>query len=220
MTSNGEKILNYFKQGTFTFKKVTDEEFDELIQRAIAPLQKVALQKTLLHESECIRDSEMLFGPARAKNSLLEHHFKKGKDGLVRYTPIVVTIMNFTEHELVIYKCVFDPITETALNQSTWTYFYKEIVSIETKEPSRTGEFLTSTQKVLAKVPLIELLVKGKQKHFNVSKEFILTTRGSSFYKARLSDYEILDEVGGEFKISEAENTIRAIRTALRDKQR
>lgn len=220
MTPNGKKILSYFKKGISFSKNVTDKEFDELINKVITPLQKRALEKTLLDESECKRDSEMLFGPSRSKNSLVERYFKKGEDDYVRYIPLVVTILNFTEHELVIYKCVFDPTTEIALNESTWTYFYKEIVSIETTEESRTGEFLSPVKYALSKVPFIELLIKGEQKHFNVSKEFILTTRGSSSYRAKLSDYEMLDEVGGEFKISESENTIRAIRSALRDKQR
>lgn len=222
MTSNGKKILKYFKQGNLTFNKVTDNEFDELLEKAIYPLYERALKKNLLDKDNCTRGPEMLYGPTRSKNSLLDRYFRKGrKDDYVRYIPLTVTIMNFTAHELVIYKCIFDPTTETALNESTWTYFYKEIVSVETRGESRTGKHFTKKQKVLSRLPYIKPLIKGKQVHYNVSQEFIITTRGSSYYSARLSDREALSEIGdGEFKISKAEDAIRAIREALIKKNR
>ncbi|WP_075343822.1 hypothetical protein [Tenacibaculum agarivorans] len=220
MTQNGKKIFKYFSKGFSLTKKITSQEYDELIDQAVFPLYKKALKKTLLDSSECKRKPEMFFAPTSAKKSLGERHFKKGEDNVLRFIPIVVTIMNFTAHELVIYQCLFDPTTEVALNESTWTYFYKEIVSLETKQDSGEGEFLTPTKKMLYKIPVVNLFIKGKHKQFNVSQEFILTTRGSSKYKVRLSDFEILDEIGGEFETSDVEKTIKAIRSALRDKQR
>ena len=219
MTTNGKKIKNYFSKYTLS-RRITDNEYDALIRKAIEPLFDRALEKTLLDSSDCVRKCRLISGIPKAFNSGgSEQNFKKGKDGYVRYIPIEITILNFTQHEIVIYQCVFDPITENALNESTLTYFYQDIVSIETQRESKTKRIFTIIERVLKKIPLIKLFIKGRQKRYNASEKFILTTAGSSMLEVRLSDSKTIESVGGEFNISETENTIRSIRTMLRDKK-
>ncbi|MDC8003102.1 hypothetical protein POV27_03515 [Aureisphaera galaxeae] len=218
MTPNGKKIKNYFSKNALT-KKITDQEFDTLIKKAMNPLHDRALEKTLLHEKDCVSKTRIIYGLKVYDYAGAEINYKVGKDGYIRYIPIVATILNFTQHEIIIYQCVFDPITENALNECTWTYFYKEVVSLETKEISKTKEWLSPTQKIFYKVPLIKLFIKGVPKQYNVSKKFIITTRGSSQFEMPLSDYEAIDGIEGKFNVTDAENTIRAIRSSLRSKK-
>ena len=220
MTTNGKKIKRYFSKN-LAFNKISDREFDHLVLKAMEPLYDRALEKTLLDREDCIRKPKRICGLQVSHNGGIEFKYKKGDDGYVRYIPIAVTILNFTPHEIVIYQCVLDPTTEKALNESTWTYFYEEVVSIETREVSTTKEKLSTVKKVINEIPIIKKLVKGTHEQYNLSKKFMLTTRGTSRLEVQLSDYEVIEEtIGGEFNITDAENTIRSIRTVLRDKKR
>ena len=172
MTNDGKKIKNYFSNNKFK-KKITDVEYDNIIKRMMRPLFREALEKNLLDQADCISRTRTIYGLRADNYAGAEINYKVGKDGFIRYTPVVTTILNFTKHEIVIYQCVFDPITENALNQCTWTYFYNEIVSLETKEVSKTRELLTPTQKIFYDIPIIKLFIKGVPEQFNLSKKFL-----------------------------------------------
>ncbi|MBC8755982.1 hypothetical protein H2O64_14990 [Kordia sp. YSTF-M3] len=220
MTTNGKKIENYFSKSIFS-KSITDTEFDDLIWKSIQPLYRRALEKTSLDESDCIRESKLIIGIKGAgKYEDIEFNFKKGKDGFIRYIPKVITIINFTQHELVIYQCVFDPTTGQPLNESTKTYFYDDIVSIETETKSKSKQIFSPTEKVFKKIPIAKLFVEGEKKTYNVSETFTLTTRGTSRVEVTLSDYKIVEQVGGEFNTTEAQNIIRSVDAMVKEKKR
>ncbi|MEM8999744.1 MAG: hypothetical protein AAGB24_05725 [Bacteroidota bacterium] len=219
MTKRGKKIKKYFAKGLLQMK-IKDEEFDRLIKEAIHPLFRRALEKTMVYSEDCISESRIIYGLNTSNSVGIEFQFKMGKDGYFRYIPIVVTILNFTSHEVVIYQSLFDPTVEKAFNECTRTYFYEDVVSIETREVAKTREKLTPVKKALNKLPVVKVFVKGNEEQYNASKKFILKTRGNASLEVQLSDYETIGEVNGTFKITDAENTIRAIRTTLSDMKR
>ncbi|WP_024770000.1 hypothetical protein [Aquimarina macrocephali] len=220
MTSNGKKIKQYFSKSILT-SKISDNEFDTLLNESISKLFDRALTKTLLDKNDCLRTPRRITGPKMYDIGGAEFKLKKGKDNFIRYIPIGITIINFTQHEIVFYQCVFDPITENPLNESTSSYFYTDVVSIETKSESVTHEEFTFGEKVVNEIPLIGKLINNGTIHqYNVSEKFILTTSGSSWIEVRLSENVMIEEVGGEFSTSDADNAIRSIRQMLRDKKR
>ncbi len=214
MTKNGRKIKRYFNTHLLQ-KRTTDAEFDKLLQAAIQPLFGRALEKTMLSKEDCVRESKAIYGLDNYNSIGIEFQYKMGKDRYFRYLPILVTILNFTAHEVIIYQCLFDPTVEKAFNECTWTYFYEEVVSIETRETAKMREKLSPTAQVLQKIPVVKVFVKRGKEQYNASKKFILQTRGNSSLEVQLSDYETIGEVNGTFKVTDAENTIRAIRTTL-----
>lgn len=216
MTSNGKKIKNYFKK--FNLSRISDQEFDRLIDRSMEGLFDRALKKTLLDADECIRDPKMITGLKVKDYGGAEINYRKGKDGYIRYIPKVVSVLNFTQHEIVIYQCVFDPTKEIALNETTFAVFYDHVVSLETRSLAREITKYSNTEKIMNKIPGIKKLTSGTKNHYNVSKKFVLTTNGKATLEIKLSDFEIVEEIGGQFRTSDSEDVIRAVRSALKDK--
>lgn len=219
MTSNGKKIKQYFSS-SFLNSKISDEEFDHLIDQSIIKLYDRAIHKTVLDKDECIRKPIRMIGPRIYNIGGAEFKMKNGKDNFIRYIPLGITIINFTQNEIVFYECVFDPINENPLNESTSSYFYSDVVSIETKSESVTTEEFSFGEKVINEIPLIgKLINNGTISQYNISEKFILTTTGSSRVEVKLSENVMIEEVGGEFSKSDSENAIRCIRKMLRDKK-
>lgn len=52
MTSNGKKIKQYFSKSILT-SKISDNEFDTLLNQSISKLFDRALTKTLLDKNDC-----------------------------------------------------------------------------------------------------------------------------------------------------------------------
>ncbi|WP_298511187.1 hypothetical protein [uncultured Kordia sp.] len=217
MTLNGRKIKNYFKK--YSFSRISDQEFDKLVRESMKGLNDRALAKTLIDPNDCIRQPKMITGLKAKDFGGAEANYRKGKDGYIRYIPKVVTILNFTLNEIVIYQCVFDPTKEIALNESTFAVFYEHVVSIETITDSRGDTTYSTVEKLMNKIPVIKNFIEGELNHVNVSKKFVLSTQGNTSIEIKLSDYEVVDEIGGQFRTSDVDNVIRAVRTALNDKK-
>ena len=226
MKSAGKKIKKYFSKSLIG--KISDQEYDKLIDQLTKPLHNRALAKTLLDSRDRVRPPVgfkgpilSLFGITASRVGGAEFNYKKGRDGYIRYTPIGITIINFTQHEIIAYQCVFDPITGNALNESTCSYFYQDVISLETRTESKAKEEISNGKKIFRKIPLIKKLIgKGNVKQYDVSEKFILTTSGSSVLEVKLSENELVEKVGGKFSTSESEYAIRSVRQMLRDKKK
>ena len=65
----------------------------------------------------------------QAQNAIrrIEPFVKRGKDKLIRYSPIEITIIHFTEHQLVTYQCAFDLTIGEPLNARIKRFFYRTV---------------------------------------------------------------------------------------------
>lgn len=65
------------------------------------------------------RDPVMVARPRLQRIEGVTFAFKRGPDKIYRFTPLDVTIIHFTNQQLVIYQCCCDWTTGKALNEST-----------------------------------------------------------------------------------------------------
>jgi len=183
--------------------EVSDGTFDDIISDDLKELEKKAIIKNGVNKSDLISEAVVITGLKFGDVAGAEFHFKKGDDNILRFTPMVVTIVNFTQHQLIAYNCVFDLLTGATLNESTDEYFYKDVVSVSTKTESRTVNI-----KSIGKIQL------------NSLETFTLTTSGGTSLSVYLSDPRLAAKLGGgEFSKSRAEKAIQVIRNVLREKK-
>jgi len=190
---------------SFNKKKVTDQEFDSILADDLKTLSKTALSKTGTDSSELVSEEVVITGPKFWDIAGAEIHYKKGKDNYLRFTPMSVTVINFTQNQLLSYSCVLDLITGKPLNEATEEYFYKDVVSVSTKTESMT---ITSKD---TKIGTLQM---------NAAEKFTLTTSGGTSVSVVLSDPSLIEKMGGgEIPKTIAEKAIQTVRKMLRDKK-
>lgn len=221
LTNRGKKIMNYFSTSILK-SKIDDQEYDRLLNESVQILFPKALQLVSLDPQDCIHGSQMIISPPDFKSiGSLQFETKKGGDNYLRYYPIGITIYNFTNHSLIAYQCTFDPTTDNALNESTFEYFYNDIVSFETITKSGSTIDYDWKEKIIKHVPILKSIINtGKIYQYDFSRKFVLTTKGGSKISVILSDH-ILKEAtnGGEFRLTKALKSIAVVRRIIRDKK-
>jgi hypothetical protein len=211
-------IIGILKIGYWA-SRPKDRQMDVWIDEDLQGMENRALEKTGLDESELVRESVLLTGLRFWNIGGAEIHIRKGNDDTIRYTPVGVTVINFTQHQLVAYQCALDLITGNPLSESTDEYFYRDVVSVSTQTESMTWDKAMLSSVGLAETPLAGLMKDGKLQ-FNAANMFVLTTSGGTSIKVIMKDPELIESVGGgNLPTERADKAIQAIRKMLRDKK-
>lgn len=108
------------------------EDFQGIIEKN--PLPKLGLDK-----SELVSESLVVPGPVFWNVSGFnsdEIKRRMGNDNYFRYTIWTVQIFVFTENFLGSYKCYYNWLRDTVINESTNEFFYKDVVSVKTDTES------------------------------------------------------------------------------------
>lgn len=182
--------------------KPSDAQMDAWLENDIEALKSKALAKTGIDPSELVAEQRALIGfsPKNIANARVAH--KRGKDNILRFTPISVTILNFTANQLIVYQCVFDRTTGNALNESSDEYFYRHVVGVRTKTTCQTYQ-----------------TKGGEIVQLELAEMFQLTTAGGTSVEVLLRDPKLIQMMGGgEIPMSRTEATIQAVRKMLRER--
>lgn len=183
--------------------RATDEEFDEWLEEDLQRLSMEALDELGVDESELVGERVSILAlPSYFDRSGAYTDYKIGADRILRFTPIDITLINLTEHQLISYQATFDFTTGNALNPSTDEYFYNDIVSVSTVKESSTVRYSD-----------------GSMEQRNDSETFRLVTAGGTTLSVKLYDRELIDKYGGERPRTRADEAVRVIRRTLRDKK-
>lgn len=200
-------------------QRPTDEQMDAWIQEDLKNLQARALAKTGLDASELVGGPVMVYGPRFWNIGGAEVGIKKGKDGIVRFMPLGVTVINFTQNQLVAYQCALDLTTGNPLSESTDEYFYRDVVSVSTQSKTLTWDRAMLSARALSEGPLSALLTTGKLQ-FNAAETFVLTTSGGTSIEVVLRDPQFIESAGGGSIPTEmAEKAVQTVRKMLREKK-
>lgn len=221
LNANGKKILNYYSKSVFK-NKPSDDEYDTLIKESVKGLYSTSLKMVSIHPDDCISRSVIIYGPPNfEKLNGLEFMIKKRKDNYIRFIPLGITVYNFTEHSLVAYQCTYDPTTNNSLNESTFEYFYNDIVSFHTITESGSSIDYDWKDKIFKGIPILKsILDTGKIIQYDYNQKFILTTSGGTSLPVTLTEGLLKEATdGGEFSLSEAHRSISVIRRIIRDKK-
>jgi hypothetical protein len=183
--------------------KPSDQQMDEWLEEYLKNLTKIALNKMGTDETELVSESVQATGPRLWDVGGAGVFFRKGKDNVLRFTPVGVSIINFTQNQLLVYSCVLDFTTGKALNESTDEYFYKDVVSVATRSESKSVN--------IQKLGTVQL---------NAAETFTLTTSGGTFLSVLLRDPTLIEMMGGgEIPTTRAEKAIQTVRKMLREKK-
>lgn len=190
-------IIEYKKM-----KKITDGQVNECIEEDLKTLFKKATNKIGVDDSELVAEPVQVIGPRLWDTAGAFSSFKKGNDGIIRYTPINATIINFGQNQLFGYSCCLDLTTGKTLNETTEEFFYKDIVSVSTRTASETA------------------YIRGRNVQLNSAETFTLTTSGGTSIAVLLRDPYLISMMGGgEMPITRAEKAIQVVRKMLREKK-
>jgi hypothetical protein len=183
--------------------KPTDEEMDRHIADDLSHAKRKSLQKAGIDDSELVGESVVVPGPRFWNTAGAQVHWKKGKDRVLRFTPINVSVLHMTQHQIISYQACLDLTTGGFLNEATDEYFYRDVVSVATKTESKTFE-----SKKLGTLQL------------NAAETFVLTTSGGTSVETLLRDPKLIELMGGgEIPTTDAERAIQVVRRMLREKK-
>jgi hypothetical protein len=184
-------------------KRPSDAQVDAWIEDDLQLLHGRALTKTGTDPSEIIAEPVIVTGPRLEDIAHAQLAARRGKDNILRFTPINVTVINFTAHQLIIYSCVLDLTTGDALNENTDAYFYGDVVSVATK----TRSFNVATK-------------GGTILQIDAAETFQLTTSGGTPVEVVLRAPRIIQMMGhGDIPTTKVDKAIRAVRNMLREKK-
>lgn len=204
---------------TYYNQRPSDQQMDIWIEEDLHKMQDKALNKSGLDQSELIGQPVMVTGPRFWNIGGAEAGIKKGKDDIVRFMPIGVTVINFTPNQLVAYQCALDLTTGNPLSESTDEYFYKDVVSVSTISKTMTWESEILGKNALKNHSLASLLTAGKLQ-FNAAENFILTTSGGTSIEVLLRDPTLIKSAGGgTIPTERADKAVQAVRKMLREKK-
>lgn len=174
-----------------------DAWLEEDIQNVIKnrPYDKLGVLK-----EDLIAESLLVVGPIfwfTNGFSELDILTKKGKDGFNRYTTWTIQVFAFTENYLCSYKCHYNWIKNTYINESTNEFFYKDVVSVKTDTVSSAytlmnGQRLVHSEGFQLKLAGDEITVITNDVSLNTSSNMA----------------------------SKAERAVQSIRAMLRDKKK
>ncbi len=183
----------------------SDAEIDQWTQEDLSKLNKRSLEKMGIDATELVSEGVIITGPRLSNLGPAKFGFRKGKDNILRYTPVNSTIINFTQSQLLVYRCALDLIKGNPVNEATDEYFYRDVVSVQ-----------TASETVSISLPGTEF--QGLQ--CNETETFKLTTSGGTSVSMALRDPSLIQKMGGgEMPTTTAERAIQTIRKMLREKK-
>lgn len=180
----------------------SDQEIDKFLEDDFQQLNDKSLKKLGLDKSELVGETVTVPGPIVwpvGGISIGDIVYKKGNDGLARFGVYGFTCINFTDKLMGAYQCTFNFLKNVALNERTDEYFYKDVVSVSTKEESTTYA-----------LPNGEKLVHAEK--------FALTVSSGDRVEVILRDPAI-EKLTGQIPTTRAEKAIQTIRTMLKEKK-
>jgi len=184
----------------------TDEQMDNYVSADVTRTKERSLAKASLDETELVVDDpEVIVVPRLVSTAGAEMQSKRGKDGVLRYTPLDITVLLMTQHQIIAYRCCMDMMTGSFLHEGTDEYFYEDVVSLQARTESITYE--------TEKYGNLEL---------KEAEMFMLTTSGGTSVKVVLSDPLLLEKMGGkgaDIPNTGAEKAVQAVRRMLREKK-
>jgi hypothetical protein len=196
----------------------SDAAFDALIAEDLAQLEARAHDRCDLPEQ--IRPPVVITGPRFRHLGGAQFGFQRGADGIARFTPLDVTMIHFTEHQLITYQCALDLFTGKPLNERCDEFFYTDVVNVSLRSDAFTYDLADLDAKILARAPRVaESAVNGKVQV--ASAEFFrLVTAGGTSIEVMLSDPSLIEQLGGgRVDAVRAANAVQAVRLMLRDKK-
>lgn len=181
-----------------------DEEVQGWLDQGISRVKDGALQSLGLSEEELVSDLLTIVAPVVWTTTGIgagDLLFRTGSAGCARFGVYSIAVIALTDRHLGSFRCEYNFLQDTILDEKTCEYHYRDIVSVSTSEVSTTlllpsGETRTTVQEFRVSVPNGEAI------------------------RITVDAPEIRRMIGADsFPSSGAEKAVRAIRAMLRQKK-
>jgi hypothetical protein len=200
---------------------VKDADIDAQVAHDVQHLEARALDHCDLDPSETIRDPVVIVGPRFRNLGGAQFGFRRGRDGVARFTPLHVTVVNFTEHQLMTYQCALDLATGKPLNEQSEEFFYADVVSVSLRSDAFTYNLSEVDSHILARANRLAQSAVNGMIQVADAELFRLTTAGGTAIEVMLKDPVLIEQLGGgEVATQQADDAVQAIRRVLRDKKK
>ncbi|WP_394747109.1 hypothetical protein [Spongiimicrobium salis] len=223
-------------------KACTDREFDEALSRDITNLKQLLIQKANIDSEDVLNQFEIrahyyrpqLFLGLSALLKRLEIPFnrkKRGKDDVYRYTPVIFQFLLCMEDKLVVAIAKLDLLTGNLLDTAIYNIYFNEITTYYYQDITQKSIVLNTFIRWLKKIIGLETrtskmekafptIVQGNIEEVNLSRNFIIETKGGTSIELVLPDKFFIENLKDEKPyLSEASDTIFAIQKLLDDKK-
>jgi len=195
-------------------------QMDRWLDRDLARLGRRAVTKCGLGTETLTSEPVLLAGPVFDVAGA-DFAFRALRRDITRFTPVAVTILNFTEHEIFAYQGALDRLTGNVLEETTDEYFYRDVVSVSTRTESQVVDKHALTR---AGRRRLRAQIRAGRLQIPRAEEFILTTSGGTSISVTIE--VVLDKLndlvmgpGGLVQVSTADRAIAAMRKMLREKK-
>jgi len=180
---------------------VSDSQMDSWLEDDIAEvIKKRPYDKLGISKADLVAESLLVLGPIYWNVSgfdVKDILMKKGKDGFNRYSIWTIQVFAFTENYLCSYKCNYNWIKNTYINESTNEFFYKDVVSVKTDTVSSAYTLMNGQRLVHSEAFQLKL----------AGDEITVITNDDSLNTSSVM-------------VSKAEKAVQSIRAMLRDKKK
>ncbi len=200
-------ILFFGGGGLFLYNKYNDKglateaQLDSWLEQDINEVIKKRPYDILgITKQDLVAESLLVVGPIYWNVSGFSQEdilMKKGKDGFNRYSIWTIQVFCFTENYLCSYKCHYNWIKNTYINESTNEFFYKDVVSVKTDTISSAYTLMNGQRLVHSEAFQLKL----------AGDEITVITNDASLNTSSVM-------------VSKAEKAVQSIRTMLRDKKK
>ncbi|UYQ93620.1 hypothetical protein MKQ68_00710 [Chitinophaga horti] len=119
----------------------SDAEIDAWLHEGVSGIVEESYEKLGIDKQTQLRNPLVIVSPIYWKwrgITQKELMVRRGKDRALRFSVYQVTILHLQEHQLCAYACTYQFVRHHTLNEMTFEYHYKDIVSVATKEISGT----------------------------------------------------------------------------------
>jgi hypothetical protein len=183
-------------------KKIASEnELDSWLEEDIqAIIKNRPYDKLGISKEDLVAESLLVVGPVYWNISGFDVNdilMKKGKDSFNRYSVWTIQVFAFTENYLCSYKCHYNWIKNTYINESTNEFFYKDVVSVKTDTISSAYTLMNGQRLVHSEAFQLKL----------AGDEITVITNDASLNTSSVM-------------VSKAEKAVQSIRAMLRDKKK
>jgi hypothetical protein len=206
---------------TIVVGRPSDEQIDKWLAEDLCSVESRALAKSGLDRDGTVRDSVVVIGPRLRNTGGAKFGFRKGNDMKARFTPLDVSVLNFTEHQLVAYQCSLDFLTGDPRSECVDEYFYNDIVSVSTQAESRRFNIGELDKDLLS---LGKNLKKAAKKtgvlQVDDTQSFVLASSGGTTMQVVLNAPMVINSLGGgTISMEDSEKAVQAVRKMVREKK-
>lgn len=187
----------------YQYSGPSDQQIDQWFQEDISRLVDKSIDKLGLEGEDIPGEPVIVFGPIFWQTNGIPSEdllWRKGKDGIARFSVYRVTIIQLPKHHLSSYSCNFNLLKNAALNETMHEFHYKDVVSVSTREES-TNYTLPSGMKLVS------------------AQEFRISVSSGEHISVIVGSEKLKQITNAEIPTTSVEKAIQTIRTLLREKK-